>query len=429
LTNELTLDQLLSQETGGVRAPAAVAAIQHPDGELEVASANTSKDSLIGIGSVTKVMTATLVMQHVQSGSIKLDDQISTYLPDFEVSPPSATASITIKHLLTHTSGVDCSDAFVDTGDDADCLRSFVRDVASESSLLHEPGDLWSYSNGGYSLLGRLIEVLDGRRWEDALIARIIAPLGLRATFPTRVGPDDLLAMGHRFDSSLGAMVDEPGWLPSSAGPAGSNLVATAEDLVTFAKALLGGSGILLDPELALEMTEPVAIRNMTQQGLGWKVPTPGVVAHSGSTRGSSAHLECGPAGRIVSVVADGPGAHLIAAAVLTHLDGESDGLADEDPGNQIDELSCVGEYRRRFAGHRVFLKDNTLMAETIYSGPLAEIHKNLPPVELRPAGGSTFVSKRAFEEAPTQWVFYRADSAESASHLLVGRRLHRRRS
>ena len=413
----MTLDRVLTQETGGIRAPAAVLAVRHPDGDIQVIGANTSKETLFGIGSVTKVITATLIMQHVQRGSIKLDDRISIYLPGFEVSPPSATGSITIQHLLTHTSGVDCSDAFIDTGDGADCMRNFVRDVASGSSLLHSPGDFWSYSNGGYSLLGRLIEILEGKSWEDAVIARIFSPLGLKATFATRIGPDDPLAIGHRFDSGLGAIVEEPGWLPSSAGPAGSNLVATADDLVTFAQALLGGEGVLLDPALALEMAKPVAISNMKRQGLAWEVSKPGVLSHYGTTKGSSAHLECGPNGRIISLLANGPGASMIAAAVLTQIEGESTSSVAENPedqeeeaANQIEVVACVGWYKRRFAEHRIFLKDGGLMAETVYSGPLADILENLPPVELRRASGSTFVSKRTLDETPTTWEFYRTD-------------------
>jgi len=424
----VNLDHFLEQQTGGVRAPAAVLAIQEPDGDLDVVGVNTSEESLFGIGSVTKVMTATLVMQQVQRGRIGLDDPIATYLPEFEVSPPSATASITIEQLLTHTSGIDFADAFIDTGDDADCLKNFVRDVASKSPLLHDPGDFWSYSNGGYSLLGRLIEVLEGKRWEDAIIAGIFDPLGLSATFATRLRRSDQLAVGHRYDSTVGAIVEEPGWLPSSAGPAGSNLVATAEDLVTFANALLGGEGVLLDPTLALKMSEPMAIPHMPQQGIGWKVPAPGVLAHSGTTRGFSAHLERRPSGRVVSVVANGPGAHLMASAVLSQIEGESVAEPEDGPSGEILEPAMyAGIYRRRFAEQRVFLEGSRLMAETMYSGPLADIHGSLPAVELRHSSGSVFTSQRDFEETPSKWVFYRTESLEPASHVLAGNRLHRR--
>lgn len=422
----MNLTEVLQSETGGTRAPAAVLAVRQPDGDVDVVGVNTSRDSRFGIGSVTKVMTATLVLQHVQRGDFKLDDPISAFLPEFEVAPPSSTGSITIEHLLTHTSGLDIADAFVDTGADADCLERFVHEVANGSSLLHQPGEFWGYSNGGYSLLGRLIEVVEGRRWEDAIAAGVFAPLNLNASFAPRVR-SERLERGHRFDTSTGTIVEESRWLPSSSGPAGSNLVATAEDLVTFARALVEGDGVLLDPELVTRMSKPVAIPHMTQQALGWKVPAPGVLAHSGTTLGSSAHLECRPSGRIVSVVANGPGAHLMAATVLSHLEGEPNYSDDGTPRDPVEAKMCVGTYRRRFAEQRIFLEGDKLMAESVHSGSLAEIHDDLPPVELQHAHGPVYTSQRDFEEGPSQWVFYRTGSGEPASHLLTGRRLHLR--
>ena len=68
-------------------------------------------DSLFQIGSITKVWTATLVMQHVDEGLLDLDKPIVTYLPTFQVDDPEVTRTVTTRHLLAHTSGIDGDDS------------------------------------------------------------------------------------------------------------------------------------------------------------------------------------------------------------------------------------------------------------------------------------------------------------------------------
>ena len=112
---------------------------------------------------------------------------------------------------MTHTSGIDCGDDFTDTGEGDDCLERYVEEVIPEVGLLHEPGVRWSYCNGGYIILGRLVEVLDGRPFDDALIERVFRPLSLTATTTARLEPDRSVAEGHRFDPQVGALSSRVG--------------------------------------------------------------------------------------------------------------------------------------------------------------------------------------------------------------------------
>lgn len=71
------------------------------------------------------------------------------------------------------------------------------------------PGTRWNYSNGGYSLLGRLVEVLDGRPFDDALVSRVAGPLGTTVTTRPRLGPGRAVAVGHSRDPATGRVVEE----------------------------------------------------------------------------------------------------------------------------------------------------------------------------------------------------------------------------
>ena len=87
---------------------------------------------------------------------------------------------MTIRHLLTHTSGID-GDVFTDTGRGDDCLEKYV-DVLAEAAQNHPLGATWSYCNSGFSLLGRVIEKLTGTTWDQAMRDRLFTPLGLART-------------------------------------------------------------------------------------------------------------------------------------------------------------------------------------------------------------------------------------------------------
>ncbi|MFI9597759.1 serine hydrolase domain-containing protein [Nonomuraea sp. NPDC052265] len=135
-------------------------------------------DSVFKIGSITKIWTATLIQQLVDDGVLDLDRPVRDYLPGFRLSDPGATASLTARHLLTHTGGID-GNHFTDTGRNDDAIEKFVATLAEADQLL-PPDTVFSYSNSGYVVLGRLVEVLRDKPFHDVLRDRLVTPLGLR---------------------------------------------------------------------------------------------------------------------------------------------------------------------------------------------------------------------------------------------------------
>src|SRR4051795_7248137 len=177
-------------------------------------------DALFQIGSITKVWTATLVMQLVDEGKLDLDAPVVTYLPDFKVADAEVTRTVTTRHLLAHTSGID-GDMFLDTGRGDDCVERYVA-ACADLGQNHTLGATMSYCNSGYVVLGRLVEVLRGKSWDEVLRERMFAPLGLTSAGTL---PEEALlhraATGHVQPPGEQQQVAPVWGIFRSAGPAG----------------------------------------------------------------------------------------------------------------------------------------------------------------------------------------------------------------
>lgn len=135
-------------------------------------------ETVFEIGSVSKQITAAAVMLLVEDGKINLDEKISKYLPD----TPEAWKDVTVRHLLTHTSGVK---SYTSLGGFQLSKRykaaDFIKELSSQP-LDFEPGSSYKYSNSGYSLLGYIIESASGKNYWEFLRERIFNPLKMNAT-------------------------------------------------------------------------------------------------------------------------------------------------------------------------------------------------------------------------------------------------------
>jgi len=302
----------------------------------------TTTGSLFQVGSITKIHTATLVMQLAEDGKLDLDAPVRAVLPDFTAADPAAAETITARQLLSHTSGLTC-DFTHDTGRGDDCLAAYV-EAAGDVPLDCPPGTGISYSSVGYNVLGRIVEVLTGQTWDAALRDRLCAPLGLAHTVTL---PEDALrfrvAMGH-----LGAPGSDPDpapvWnpLPRSAGPYGGVLCATAADVLRLARMHLDGGAApdgtrLLRPETvaAMQRREVGCPDKWTVDsdgwGLGWTLydwdGTPGF-GHDGATIGQYGFLRVVPEAGVAAVLlTNGGGARRLCSDLFRELLGELAGV------------------------------------------------------------------------------------------------------
>lgn len=135
-------------------------------------------DTAFEIGSITKQFTAACILLLVQDGKLSLDDKISQHLKN----TPSGWSNITVRHLLTHTSGIR-NYTVLDGFELRNHLtqEKFIQLLGAQA-VAFQPDDQWSYCNSGYSLLGYIIENVSGQNYWDFLRVRILTPLGMTAT-------------------------------------------------------------------------------------------------------------------------------------------------------------------------------------------------------------------------------------------------------
>ena len=319
-------------------------------------------DSLFLSGSIAKVYTATLVMQLVDAGLLDLDATAVSVLPEFATPDPAATATITVRQLLSHTGGLTCDFTF-DSGRGDDCLATYVK-AAGQVALDCPPGTAISYSSLGYVVLGRIVEVLTGQTWDQALKDRLLTPLGLGRSVTL---PEEALrfqvAMSHLGEP--GRDPDPaPAWdlMPRSAGPYG-RVIVSAGDLARFAQAHLdGGRGVLSAGAVAaMRRREVDSPDKWTVSadgwGLGWTLyDWNGVFGygHDGAAIGQYAYLRVVPhAGVVVALMTNGGGARRLYAELFRELLDELAGVRMPDPFGPaaeppvVDMARLVGDYRR----------------------------------------------------------------------------------
>jgi CubicO group peptidase (beta-lactamase class C family) len=266
----------------------------------------TTTDTLFQIGSITKPMTATMIMQLRDEGKLKLDDPILTYLPNFRIADMHRLRNVTIRHLLSHTSGID-GDFFPKT-DSGDRAIEQLLDMSAMLPSLFKPGTNFSYSNIGFAALGRVIEVLDGRTFDRALKKRIFEPLEMNhALSLTEDNIRYRVAVGHlpSRKKPKELIVPNYNYLTFGMKSAGSTPTMTADDLLKFAAVhMQNGIGLngakLLSKRSTLEMRRrqwPPGRKKQNERnsrGLAWGLldwSGEKLFAHSGSTVGQNAIL------------------------------------------------------------------------------------------------------------------------------------------
>lgn len=275
-------------------------------------------ETVMHVGSITKVLNATLVMQLVDDELVDLNRHVIQYLPELRLRDHEALERITVKMLLNHTSGID-GDMLPNSGHDDEIIEKAVQRFERVGQI-HKPGAEFSYCNAGTVIAGFLAQKLRSKSWYQLLNERIVGPLGLTHS---AVLPEEALlfraSVGHFTNSAVPAEPTPTScvFLPMSFAPAGTTLMMSARDLTTFACAHLGrGLGLngyrILSERSALAMQE-VTVNNKGKgynwtdsMGLGWMLFDDGMLHHAGGGPG------------IVSVLYAHP-RHQFAVSILTN--------------------------------------------------------------------------------------------------------------
>jgi CubicO group peptidase (beta-lactamase class C family) len=300
-------------------------------------------ETIFQSGSTAKQFTAAGILLLAEEGKLSLDDRLSRYFSD----GPASWHRITIRHLLTHTSGLR------DYGDEFDYRKDYTEAellaVMKTLPLDFEPGSQWSYSNSGYLVLGLLTSKLSGMHWSDYQAEKIFKPLGMRTT--KVISEKDLVAhraAGYQLDDD-GAIVNQDWIAPSFNRLADGALYFSLRDLAAWERAL--NQRALLSDAHYTDWWTPVRLSSGARvpYGFGWSFGEQRgqpVIQHGGSWQGFRATVTRYPSEKLaVFVLANAAHAqpealsHAIAGLVDASLaqrpkaavqpSGKDEGLAD----------------------------------------------------------------------------------------------------
>jgi CubicO group peptidase (beta-lactamase class C family) len=248
-------------------------------------------DTVFRIASISKVMTAVAILQLAEKGLVELDAPVQKYLPDY---PPPRKGTMTVEHLLAHTSGIRHStDQESRTFEHYDSLRQACR-LFEDRKLAFTPGTKYRYSSYGYTVLGAILEAVTGDTFEAYLRANVWKPAGMQHTDLDR-RPSARKGDAVLYTREGGKVVPDVENDLSLIYP-GGGMVSTAEDLLRLVIALDDGT-LLSAPSIDQMLQHPTYKGKVLDEhgGLGWNVwhhETHGLIlSRVGGQAGSSALL------------------------------------------------------------------------------------------------------------------------------------------
>ena len=347
-------------------------------------------DTLFQIASITKTMTATVVMRLVERGALDLDAPVRRYLPEFRVRDEAAASQATLRHLVTHTTGW-LGDCFADFGKGDDALARYVAAMADLEQLT-PLGEIWHYSNSSFAVLGRLIEVATGKTYEAAVRELLFIPLGMaKSCFNADEAITHRVAAGH-------VIVDEqprvarPWAFPRATTPVGG-VVSCIRDLLAYASFHLGdgrapdGARLLSVGSLELMRTQLTPADNDRGVGVAWflrHIDGVRVQYHGGAAIGQQGVLLLAPDRRFAITVQTNSGRGgllhetITKWALKTYL-----GAAEAEPPHVAISAARRGELVARYTAA---LSDVEVAARADGELVYRSISHNVLGVKLRPS-------------------------------------------
>ncbi|MFE7130316.1 serine hydrolase domain-containing protein [Streptomyces sp. NPDC057638] len=413
--------------------PSAAVGVLH-DGEITefavgVRSVRTREpattDTVYQCGSLTKTWTALALLRLVDEGTVDLDAPVRTYLPGFTVADPRAGATVTPRHLLHHTSGIE--EHYGDPGEGEDVYARMVANIA-DAPQVFPVGHTHGYSAAlGYAILARVLEVCDGTGWDAVMRDRLFDPMGLTSTTSARERVDPArAATGHLLLSAAdGPRVTPVDRLPRAFGP-GGGITSTVRETLALAHVLLH-AGVapngrrIISARALREMTES-RVPNPDPYGFGphwglglvvddWHGRT--VYASDGSTIGQNARLRVLPeTGTAVALLTNGGPRESFARAVLDTVLTELGtatvpALPAPDPSLRLDPSRYEGVYERPGARYEVSAEAGRLHLTLVLDPFHAELLQRPERIryELLPVSQTHFLMPPAHPLEDTQTV------------------------
>jgi len=225
-------------------------------------------DMVFRLGSITKQFTAVAILMLAEQGKLHLEDSISQFLPNY----PTHDYLITLKHLLTHTSGIKSYTSMPEWPPlwrkdfNVQELIDFFKYQPMESA----PGKRWAYNNSGYILLGAIIEKVSGQTYEQFIQQNIFEPLGMKQSYydnPTRIIPRRVAGYDKSDEGFTNAA-----YLSMTQPYAAGALASTVDDLVLWDSALYTERLLKQETLKQAHISHQLTDGSSTAYGYGWEI-------------------------------------------------------------------------------------------------------------------------------------------------------------
>lgn len=353
-------------------------------------------DTLFAIGSSTKAFTSMLVAMGADEGKISLDDSPKKFLPYFKLQDPEADAKITVRDLLSHSSGLNRTDLAWITGV---LNREEVIRVAAQAKPTAKLREKWQYQNVMYSAAGECVAKAENSTWEKLIRERIFKPLGMRASnlnvADTLSSPD--YSKGYNYDEDT----KETRQLPMRDFPqvaAAGAINSNARDMAQWLRLMLGGGvfeGKRLVSEASFaELIKPqMKVGGNVNYGLGWMLREwhgHKVAEHGGNIDGFNAQVALMPDQRLGFVMLTNVSASTLPSVTMetvwSNLVGSPEAPKPEAAASDGSAVKVEDE-----AGSYLLKEANMTMDVAVKDGKLTFSVPGQPTYNLEPVAGRRY--------------------------------------
>lgn len=389
------------------------------------------EDTIFGIGSITKSVTAVAIMQLHEQGKLSVTDSITKHLPEFRYGDTGAENSMTIHHFLTHTAGMpplpSLSHALVrslkedetvmadektaeklNSVKPIDNYQELMEYIAqAEIALLGAPGQYFSYSNDCWALLGSIIENISGQSYEAYCYENIIKPAGMTRTVfeSTRLSDFDNVADLYtvKRDEGEEEVIFSPLWLEAPSMTAAGFLKSTVADMLRYMEIFRNGGCVgetrILSQKSVEHMTTPYAQPIPSENylyGYGLMIHPNyngvSLVEHGGNIKGVAASVTCVPEKGITTVAlantSGAPSVALTLAAVNNVL-----GVPVDEQRHQYQDYLCPPAKLAQYAGKYASGEGSVTTVTVQNQGLLLEVEDMT--LQAKPVGVDMFAIER----------------------------------
>lgn len=350
-------------------------------------------DMVFRLGSITKQFTATAILLLAEDGKLSVQDRIEKHLPGY----PTHGHTITIEHLLTHTSGIQSYTSIPGWMTEKIIAPMKVQEIIDgfkKEPMTFAPGERYLYNNSAYILLGAIIEKVSGKTYETFVKERIFAPLGMTSSYYGSTEP--IIPRRTHGYTAEGDQVQNARYLSMTQPYAAGSLASTVDDLAKWDAALAAGKVL---KQASLEQAwKPYVLKNgeATGYGYGWAAATVRgrrSIEHGGGIHGFSTYAITLPADRVyVAVLAnsDSP------ATDPGYLARKLAALAMGNPFPERTEVKLDAAVLQRYAG--VYRIDaNSTRTVLFEDGRLYTQRSGGQRLAIRPSSETEFFYDKSF--------------------------------